>query len=375
MEELPRVFMLDAEQLLWVRSRVFVGDDRFAAADERLLELANAALGAGPYSVADKTQRPPSGNRCDYMSLAPDWLPDPSGEYVHCDGEVNGECDEYDYPRLVALSSAVSTLSTAYFFSDYEDFAERAALLLRTFFLDEERGMTPHVEFSQAIRGKCDGRAAGLVETSGFCWLVEHIGLLTNAQAWNAEDQAGLETWFGLYLDWLLYSERGAEACRQTDSYGTSYDVQVAALALFCRRSEEARQAIERGVGRIREQIDESGSQPRELVRARSLEYCTMNMSAFFDLADLGRHVGFDLWSGTEGARLRKAFLWLVENGLEQPWSLGDQTASASERWVPLLLRATARMADVGGRARLTALEDEIVQSDWTNLFYPLMEE
>lgn len=375
MEDLPRVFLMDAEPLLWVRSRVFIGEDRFAAADERLLERANDMLGVGPYSVVDKVHRPPSGDRRDYMSLAPDWLPDPAAEnglpYLHSDGQRNEECEEYDYPRLVALCSAVNTLSTAYFFSDYEDFAERAALLLRTFFLDEERGMNPHLEFAQAIKGKCDGRPAGLIETAGFSWLVDHIGLLAHAPSWNGEDQFALENWFGLYLDWLLNSQHGVEERRQTDSHGTLYDVQVAAIALFCRREAAARQAVERGMLRIFQQIDAGGCQPQEMDRALALDHCVMNMSAFFDLADLGRHVGLDVWSGSEGERLRQAFVWLVENGFDRPRSLGDQAAYTDQRWVPLLLRGAVRMGDVGCQERLAAMGDEVVQSDWTTLFYP----
>jgi hypothetical protein len=139
MEEKPRVFLLDADKLLHVRTLVYDGDERFVAADDRLLQDADAAMAMGPYSVVEKEALPPSSDAHDYMSLAPYWWPDPASEgglpYVRKDGEVNPERERCDSPQLAAMCSAVYTLSTAYFFSDHEDFAERAALLLRTWFL------------------------------------------------------------------------------------------------------------------------------------------------------------------------------------------------------------------------------------------------
>ena len=96
MESNPRVFMFDVENLLRVRSLIFEGDEGFVAADERLLEAANKALATPPFSVVDKEEVPPSNNRRDYMSMAPNWWPDPDVEggmpYVHREAEINGEC-------------------------------------------------------------------------------------------------------------------------------------------------------------------------------------------------------------------------------------------------------------------------------------------
>ena len=49
------------------------------------------------YSVTDKTLSPPSGNKHDYMSLAPYWWPNPNTAnglpYIRRDGVVNPERD------------------------------------------------------------------------------------------------------------------------------------------------------------------------------------------------------------------------------------------------------------------------------------------
>ena len=69
------------------------------------------------------------------MSLGPYWWPDPNKPdglpYIRRDGERNPEISsDYDAPRFGALTGAVTTLALAYYFSDDEKYAARAALLL-----------------------------------------------------------------------------------------------------------------------------------------------------------------------------------------------------------------------------------------------------
>ena len=102
--------------------------------------------------------------------------------------EVNEECEAYDHPRIVGLCSAVNTLTTAYFFSDFEDFAEQAALLLRIFSRRAD-GYNPHLEYA-GDQGALFRTGRGIMDAHGFSWLVDHVGLLVNSSSWNADDQA-----------------------------------------------------------------------------------------------------------------------------------------------------------------------------------------
>jgi len=381
-EAAPRVFLLDPEALLATRKSIFLGEKRFQAADDRLLREADQALYAGPFSVVDKEAVPPSGDKHDYLSMGPYWWPDPARPdglpYVRRDGEVNPERERYDSGRLGAMCAAVNTLALAYFCSDHEPFAGHASLLLRSWFLAESTRMNPHLEYGQAIPGRCAGRGIGIIDTLQFSRLVDAVGLIGGSPGWTSEDQQNLESWFAEYLTWLLDSPHGKEERDQPNNHGTWYDVQVAGLALFTGREGVAWQVLkESAPQRIASQVEPDGRQPLELARTRSLDYSTMNLMGLFDLADLGRHFGLNLWSfeTTDGRSIKKAFYWLTEHaGNAEEWLHQQITEFDQVRLVPLLRRGGIRFQDPACEERLNHFADVDLEADRTQLLYPLPE-
>lgn len=373
----PRVFLLDGALLTATRRRVFAGDEDLAAADQRLLQDAAAAATAGPFSVVDKGARPPGGDPHDYLSQAPDGWPDPERPdglpWVRRDGEVNPDREAHDPESLAGLASAVSTLAAAYFFSDYEGFAERAGLLLRTWFLDPATRMNPHLRYAQGIPGRCDGRGAGTIEAGPFVALFDAVGLLGASSAWTAHDQRDLVAWFAALLAWLVDSEPGREAAAAPNHVGTWCDAQVLAAALFTGNDEVAGRVAARAHLRIDAQVDVDGAQPHELRRARALSYCALNLLGLFDLADLAGHCGAHLWghAGPGGRSLRRAADWLVASAIDGPWVHPQAGPFDVGRWVPLLRRAALRFDAPAFEARLDRLAGVDVAADRTNLLYP----
>jgi hypothetical protein len=67
--ELPNLILLRADALASVRRRLFAGDPMLMAADNRLIQEANQALGLAPRSVLDKVEAAPSGSHKDYASI------------------------------------------------------------------------------------------------------------------------------------------------------------------------------------------------------------------------------------------------------------------------------------------------------------------
>jgi Alginate lyase len=115
----------------------------------QLITKANRALSQAPLSVTSKTKTPQSGDKHDYYSMGPYWWPDassPNGEpYVRRDGVVNPQRngDGFDATKLSKLSDDVSTLALAHFYTGDVRYAQKAAQMIRVWFLDPATKMNP----------------------------------------------------------------------------------------------------------------------------------------------------------------------------------------------------------------------------------------
>jgi hypothetical protein len=286
-----------------------------------LIKLADAALAGPVYTVTDKLRTPPSGDKHDYISMGPYWWSDPTkpnGEpYVRRDGQVNPERNTkaFDVTALEAMSGAVEALSSAYYFTDDARYADKAAQLLRVWFLDPATRMNPNASFAQGVPGRTPGRAEGVLDTFRLLRVVAGVGLLAPSKALSAADQAGLERWFADYARWMQTSPTGREERAATNNHGIWYDYQLATFALFARDEALARKVIAKtGDTRIAHQVAADGGLPEELKRTRALHYSYFALEPLVGLADLGRCVGVDVWGyqTKDGRGLRKALGFLA---------------------------------------------------------------
>jgi len=114
----PMVFALDLTALANNKSNIRAGDATAMKAYKQLIKDANEALQFGPVSVMEKKNDPPSGNKHDYMSLAPYFWPDPTKAdglpYIRKDGQTNPEVKDYkDKEYLPKLCAETHTLALA----------------------------------------------------------------------------------------------------------------------------------------------------------------------------------------------------------------------------------------------------------------------
>ncbi len=325
-ENALQVFSLPSATLQELRGEIASGRLKNPAL-EQLRKDADAALIQKSLSVVDKSIDPPSGDKHDYMSLAPYWWPDsskPKGlPYIRRDGQVNPQIEQVqDHKNMDRVISATYALAFAYYFFDEEAYAAHATELLRTWFLNPETRMKPNLEFAQGVGGINTGRGTGLIETRDIYRLVDAIGLLRGSKSWAAADQKGMEEWCAKFLDWMMHSQNGKDEAAAKNNHGSYYDVQIASLALFVRKPDIARKILQSaGEKRIAIQIEPDGRQPLELQRTKALGYSTMNLVGLFELGLLGENVGVDLWNfrTTDGRSIRKALDYLV------PFVTGDQ--------------------------------------------------
>jgi len=304
------------------KDQLVAGDETARKALKKLLADADKALAVVPPSVTAKTKVPPSGDKHDYMSLAPYFWPDPSkpdGQpYLRKDGKVNPESrDEAanDTLRMRLIGASVETLALAYHFTKEEKYAAHAARLMKVWFLAPETRMNPNLRFAQAVAGKNDGRGTGILESRTIGEIADASGLLAGSAAWTSADQRQLDQWLGLFLDWLLTSGPGKDEAAAKNNHGTWFDVQATQIALAIGRQDVARRILEAVTEkRIAVQVEPDGRQPMELSRTASFSYSCFNLEAHAILANFGDHVGVDLWkAGSQEARsFRRALDYLT---------------------------------------------------------------
>jgi hypothetical protein len=349
-EPLPRVFLLNGAELATIRMDDPKSDRKIEVVNAAVAE-ANRVMTAGPFSVMDKSVTPPSGDKHDYMSQAPYFWPDPTKPnglpYIRRDGEHNPEIKKItDHDEFTRMSEDARALALAWYLTRQPEYAERAALLLRTWFLNRATKMNPNLEFGQGIPGINTGRGIGIIESRVLVDVVDAVGLLAGSSAWTAADQEGMGDWLKKYLDWMRTSEKGKAEDAAKNNHGTWYDLQVTDIALFLGDHQLAVDTLERvKTRRIAVQIEPDGRQPLELARTNAWGYSNGNLDGLCKLATLGDEAGVDLWhyETPDHRSISAAINFLVPYAAgEKQWDYQQIGGFHADALRPTLMRADA---------------------------------
>ncbi len=343
---------LNPQDLCVVKQAKLASDGAAPSVRDALVKCASEALKRGPFSVVDKTTRPPSGDVHDYWHPAPYYWPHPLRipglPYVARDGErVPGtrlyepESDRYDRTRVQRLFDDGLVLALAQEVTGDERYGQHAARLVRRWFLNEDTAMNPHLEYAQVMRGhnRNRGASAGIIEFKDLYYFLDGMRLLLRNGALTDTDRTGLENWLGQYLEWLRSSPQGIGERASENNHGTYYDLQVASIAAFLGEWRLVRETLRDSRSRILAQFAPDGRLPNELARTTTAHYECFTIQGWIHLARLAESVGEDLWSfeGPEGQGLRRGMEWLLQH-MGKPWPYQQIDAFDEERFCPILL-------------------------------------
>jgi hypothetical protein len=352
--QLPEVFIMDANRLVEIKKKVQEKNNNVLQLIDSLKKQADRFLKMKPVSVMDKQFTPVSGNKHDYMSQAPYFWYDstkPNGlPYMRKDGVRNPEIYKItDRTYLGDLENATRTLSLAWYITGEGKYADKSAGLLRTWFLNEDTRMNPHLEYGQAIPGVNTGRGIGLIETIALMGIADAASLLQGSGSWTASDHTALQKWYSQFLNWMLTSKNGMDEHAAKNNHGTWYYAQVIDFSLFTNDIDKAKQLVQESKVRLDSQLTKEGKQPLELERTDALGYSTMNLRGWFTVATLAEKAGVDLWiwQTSKWADLRTAFDWLVPYALgEKKWEYQQINKYNKNEIYPLLLQASSAFKD-----------------------------
>lgn len=242
-------YTLDGKDLTFSRQQIAAKDPLFVQAQAALQKKADLALKHPLFSVMDKTLVAASGDKHDYYSFPPYWWPNPDTKdglpYIRKDGQTNPDAnsDATDKNRLVKMSNDVSTLALAWYFTQDNRYAQKAAAQLKSWFIDPQTRMNPNLQYAQAIPGINTGRGIGIIDSRALVEVVDAIALLQSSEALNENDVSALKQWFGEYYQWMTTSQNGFEEDNWHNNHGSYFDMQAATFALFSGKTDRRNSA------------------------------------------------------------------------------------------------------------------------------------
>jgi hypothetical protein len=372
----PKVFSIDIKNLVASKLKIKDGDKQALAAYQSLIRNADKSLTEGPYTVMDKKQVPASGDKHDYMSLAPYFWPNPNTPnglpYIRKDGEHTPETKDFkDKDDMIKMEDAVEKLSLAYYFSDDEKYAERSTFLIRTWFLSPETRMNPNVNFGQAVKGETEGRKEGVLETRGFAKIIDAIGLMEGSKAWTAQDQKNMKEWITVFLSWMQTSSIGKGEMNANNNHGVWYDAQRLSYALFLEKRDLADEICKNAIKRLDTEMDNNGNFPKELARTKSEGYTLFVTEAFFQIAQLSEKTDIDIWNVVtpSGKSLRKGIEALAPYfSKEKVWTGKQIEPFSFTGSIPLIHLAALKYNHPEYLKAIANLKTNVTESNWKQL-------
>lgn len=293
-------YILNVTYLDLIRSNL---DDPFFQFEySYLIEGAEFLYARDDYQfVTDKVYLPPSGDIHDYMSIARYRWPDENGAYtITKDGVTNPEIYNYDRPKLADVSSAIYTLSLAWYFSKDEKYARKASELIYSWFLDETTRMNPNLNHAQVAKGVNTGELQGIIDANDFIPIIEAVGLIYDSVHWTQQQHVRLKEWFYHFSRWYV-RRYNADAFCDNDNWcnnvSTWMDVQRASIFLFTEQEGLLNSAshIMPLQTKISKQISFDGAQQFESQRNLSQHYVYFNLRGFMNLAMIRKNrTGYD---------------------------------------------------------------------------------
>ena len=377
--DVPKTLVIEGDALKRNYQLLSENDiDKKTALESLLNKVDKLVKEAKLYSVMDKKQVPPSGDKHDYMSTGPYWWPDPTKPdglpYIKKDGQRNPEYyDITDSQELDKLEDNVLNLALAFYFTKDEKYAQFASKLIKTWFLDEATRQNPNLNFGQGIPGLNTGRGTGIIETRDVYRIIDAAILIQGTKNWTNQDHLALKKWFSEYLNWMIESPIGKDEADSKNNHGTFYSEQILNFALFTDNLEIAKNEINTFKIRMENQLKPDGSQPFELARTKSWNYVNMNLYGYFLIARLAENTNESLWNHqiTEGKNLKNALNWIIPYlKKEKEWEYEQIQKIGFGETIKILKLAAKRYANPEYEKLAKTIDSKTYQSDYIQLTY-----
>ncbi len=265
--------------------------------------------------VTDKNFTAPSGDTHDYYSVAPHY----SSAGLKYDSYTNDEdrvkkCSDAEAFRNFAWR--VYAYSVGGVILRQPQLSQKAVNLIKSWFVDSKTKMNPNVRYAQIIPRSDKINEVGVIELRQLINVVSAAKVLLICGALEGSELQMIKNWIQLFLDDCDNCAIREKALQRKNNIGTWSAVLFGTLDLFCDRYPRSFSIAYQAAERLGQQLGPFSVQLNEIGRAMPLHYCLFNLAAWFELSQLCREFGIDLYrfSGVHNESLRNALQFCSEN-------------------------------------------------------------
>ncbi len=309
--ERPAVCLWNYSHMLEIRAELNKkgGGSAYEASLKELIAAAEKKLKDKPVAITDKPDEctAPTGDKRDFVSVGNYSWPNPDTPdgmpWIRKDGYVNPNAKRYDYmKRWLVMTSAVSDLGLAYFYTGDERYAQRAAEYASIWFMDPDTRMNPNMTYAAFLPGHNDNKGYyyGLIQGYPLKDCLAGLCLIKGSKAYTKEIEAAAKQWVTEFYTWFTTSDMGKQEKAMKNNHSTAYYMQTMSYALFIGDVEAAKgivQEVKDNV--IAKQIEPDGSQPRELARPFGYDYTILNLSHLVEMCIMMKDIDPDMFTYT----------------------------------------------------------------------------
>lgn len=257
----------------------------------RVLKNANIYLDAEPETVTASFCSRSAGTNHDFYSEGDYWWPDeqnPDGSYIRKDGLTNPANFNNHREALIRFSQISGALASAYILTKEQKYADKLALHLQAWFVNENSKMNPNLLYAQAIKGIATGRGIGIIDTIHLIEVAKAVQAIQDSSALSKADLTAIKSWFSDYLKWLTTHEYGIAERDNGNNHSVCWTMQVAAFADLT--DDEAIMEFCRTFYKntlLPNQMAANGSFPLELKRTKPYGYSLFNLDAMASICQI----------------------------------------------------------------------------------------
>ena len=257
----------------------------------RILKNSELYLNEKPITVTASFCNRSAGTIHDFYSEGDYWWPDPQnpdGPYVRKDGMTNPDNFTAHREAIIRFSHISGALGSAYILTKDQKYADKLALHLRVWFINEGTKMNPNLLYAQAVKGIATGRGIGIIDTIHLIEVAKAIQAIENSSALSKVDLTAIKLWFSTYLNWLTTHEYGIAERDNGNNHSVCWAMQVAAFADLTKNTvtmDFCRNFYKNTL--LPDQMAKDGSFPLELKRTKPYGYSLFNLDAMANICQI----------------------------------------------------------------------------------------